>query len=131
MSVLMGILRNCSGVHKNLGGLMWLFTNTGFVSAVQINGELVVRARDSESLEPLAELAKKNIRHSPESDYPYRVITDHETFSKWVKHMAQNIDYPNFKSEVAQVRGYEFANALTSVWSVMHEVEDDQARTSV
>lgn len=107
---------------------MWLFTNTGFVSAVKHGNDLVVRSRDKESLEPIAGLAKKEITSSPNSDYPYRVITDSETFARWAQHMALNIDYPNFKSEVAQVRGHDYAHALTRVWSVMHEVEDNEAR---
>lgn len=109
---------------------MWLFTNTGFVSAVKIDGDLVVRARDRESLEPIAEIAKSEVIHTPKSDYPYRVITTHEIFAKWTQHMARNIDYSNFKSEVAQVRGREYAYALSRVWSEMHEVEDDGARIS-
>lgn len=109
---------------------MWLFTNTGFVSAVQIDKALVVRARDRESLEPIAQLSKKGIQHTPKSDYPYRVTTDHQTFAKWTQHMALHVDYPNFKSEVAQVRGHEYAHALTKVWSDMHQVEDEQARST-
>jgi hypothetical protein len=38
------------------------------------------------------------------------------------------VDYKNFKSEVADTRGYGFAKPLNKVWSVMHEVEDAQAR---
>ncbi len=109
---------------------MWLFTNTGFVSAVKQGSDLVVRARDAESLEPIAKSINSEIIHTPEADYPYRVITDSETFAKWAQHMAKNIDYPNFKSEVAQVRGHDFAHALSRVWSVMHEVEDENARKS-
>lgn len=107
---------------------MWLFTNSGFVSAVKIDKDLVVRSRDRESLEPIAEVAKSRIIHTPKSDYPYRVITSHEVFAKWTEHMARNINYPNFKSEVAQIRGREFAYTLSKVWSEMHEVEDQNAR---
>ena len=107
---------------------MWLFTNTGFVSAVSNGKDLMVRARDRESLEPIAESAKVEIIPTPQNDYPYRVIVSHEFFAKWVAHMAKNINYKNFKSEVAATRGYEFAHPLMQVWSVMHEVEDDKAR---
>jgi hypothetical protein len=89
---------------------MWVFTNTGFVSAVSNGKELMVRSRDRESLEPLAESAKTEIISTPSNDYPYRTIVSHETFSRWVSHMATNISYTNFKSEV-------------------HEVEDKEART--
>jgi len=109
---------------------MWLFTNTGFVSAVSNGKDLMVRARDRESLEALAEAAKTEIISTPLSDYPYRVIVAHELFSKWVAHMAAGITYRNFKSEVAATRGYDFAHPLMKVWSVMHEIEDSRARNS-
>jgi hypothetical protein len=107
---------------------MWLFTNTGFVSVVSNGKDLMVRARDKESLEPIAESAKTEIISTPHNDYPYRVIVNHEFFAKWVAHMARNISYENFKSEVAATRGYEFAHPLMKVWSAMHEVEDSDAR---
>jgi hypothetical protein len=107
---------------------MWLFTNTGFVSAVSNGKDLMVRARDKESLVPIAESAKTEIISTPQNDYPYRVILTHEFFAKWVGYMASNITYKNFKSEVATTRGYEFAHPLIKVWSAMHEVEDLGAR---
>ena len=107
--------------------IMWLFTNTGLVSTVSNGTDLMVRARDKESLEPLAELAKTEIISTPQNDYPYRVIVTHELFSKWAAHMAAGITYKNFKSEVAATRGYDFAHPLMKVWSAMHEVEDVRA----
>jgi hypothetical protein len=107
---------------------MWLFTNTGFVSAVSNGKDLMVRARDKESLMPIAESAKTEIISSPQNDYPYRVIVTHDFFAKWVAHMASDITYKNFKSEVAATRGHEFAHPLMKVWSGMHEVEDTSAR---
>jgi muramidase (phage lysozyme) len=108
--------------------IMWLFTNTGFVSAVSNGQDLMVRARDKESLEPLAEAAKTEIMSTPKNDYPYRVIVTHEIFSKWAAHMASGITYKNFKSEVSATRGYDFAHPLMKVWSAMHQVEDAGAR---
>ena len=109
---------------------MWLFTNTGFVSAVSNGQDLMVRSRDRESLEPLAEAANTEILSTPQNDYPYRVIVTHEIFSRWAAHMAAGISYKNFKSEVASTRGYDFAHPLMKVWSAMHEVEDSGARDS-
>ena len=109
---------------------MWLFTNTGFVSAVSNGKDLMVRARDRQSLEPIAESAKVEIIPTPQNDYPYRVIVSHDFFAKWVSHMATDITYKNFKSEVTSTRGYEFAHPLMQVWSVMHEVEDAGGRIS-
>jgi hypothetical protein len=67
---------------------MWLFTNTGFVSAVSNGKSLMVRARDGESREPIAESAKTEILATPQNDYPYRVIVTHEFFARWVSYVA-------------------------------------------
>ena len=107
---------------------MWLFTNTGFVSAVSNGKDLMVRARDRESLEPIADSAQTELISTPQNDYPYRVVVSHEFFAIWVAHMARGITYKNFKSEVATTRGYEFAHPLMKVWSAMQDVEDEQAR---
>ena len=107
---------------------MWLFTDTGFVSAVSAGSELMVRSRDRESLEPLAAVAKVEIKKTPKNDYPYRVFVKQEVFAEWVAMMVRNIQYGNFKSEVAVTRGYEFALPLTEIWSAMHKVEDKYSR---
>jgi hypothetical protein len=107
---------------------MWLFTTTGFVSAVKQGPELVIRARDAKSLEPIAEFGKLKIKQTPDNDYPYRITTDNDTFASWTHYMCQTIDYSNFKSEAALFRGDNFAKALSKVWSDMHDVEDEEAR---
>lgn len=38
------------------------------------------------------------------------------------------VDYTNFKNRVHESRGHDFADALLSVWSAMHQVEDEEAR---
>jgi len=40
---------------------MWQFSGTGFVSAVSNGKDLMVRARDRESLEPIAESTKTEV----------------------------------------------------------------------
>jgi hypothetical protein len=107
---------------------MWIFTTTGFVSAVYKDGALQVRARDRRSLQPLVKQTGTEIVATPLADYPYRIAITNEQFSTWVSTQAISIDYKNFKSEVADTLGYGFAKPLNQVWSVMHEVEDDQAR---
>ncbi len=107
---------------------MWLFTNKGFVSAVSNGEDLMVRSRDKESLMPLVEITKQEIKHTPQNDYPYRLVISHAIFATWVAHMANGINYKNFKSEVAATRGCDFAHPLMKVWSAMIEAEDELAR---
>ena len=110
---------------------MWMFTTTGFISAVYKDGALQVRARDRKSLEPLAKQTGAEIIATPLADYPYRIAITTEQFSNWLSQQALAIDYKNFKSEIADTRGYGFAKPLNKVWSVMHEVEDSKARVRI
>lgn len=109
---------------------MWLFTETGFVSAVQHRDNpdlLVVRGRDRISLEPLAGSAQTDITTNATSDYPYRTIVSKDLFNTWVSQQIDFLDYPNFKNQVAATRGKKFAHTLGSVWSTMLNAEDEEA----
>jgi hypothetical protein len=107
---------------------MWVFTTSGFVSAVYKDGAIQVRARDRRSLTPLAKQTGAEIIATPLADYPYRIAITNEQFASWVSKQAMAVDYKNFKSEVADTLGYDFAKPLNQVWSAMHDVEDKKAR---
>lgn len=109
---------------------MWIFTTTGFISAVRNpeNNTMIVRSRDKASLEPISAKFGVQIKKTPLGDYPYRVEIRQEDFAEWVRDQASSIDYRNFKSEVAIHRGSTFSRALGKVWSTMHDVEDSSAR---
>ena len=107
---------------------MWVFTTSGFVSAVYKDGALQVRARERKSLEALSKETAATIIATPLADYPYRIAITTEQFSKWLSQQVMSVDYKNFKSEVADTRGYGFAKSLNKVWSAMHAVEDEKAR---
>jgi len=62
------------------------------------------------------------------ADYPYRLSLDHNQFKLWISEKASAVNYRNFKSEVALVRGDSFTKPLVKVWSVMHEAEESLAR---
>jgi hypothetical protein len=107
---------------------MWVFTTSGFVSAVYKDGALQLRARDRKSLSALAQETGAEITATPLADYPYRIAITTEQFANWAERQAKSVNYKNFKSEVADTRGYGFAKALNKVWSAMHDVEDEKAR---
>ena len=110
---------------------MWLFTETGFVSAVRHyseSGIVVVRSRDKDSLQELAARADVKVANSPYNDYPYRIHVSDEVFQSWLKDACQKMDYSNFKDRVYETRGEKFAHTLMGVWEIMHDVEDDAAR---
>lgn len=110
---------------------MWIFTETGFVSAVkkpQDNGLVSVRARDKVSLQPLEELTDQPIINTPDGDYPYRIFVEHELFAAWVTKSALDLDYANFKGRMAQLRDYKYLGALHEVWAAMSHTEDAASR---
>ena len=110
---------------------MWIFTETGFVSVVRHFSDeekLVVRARDHKSLEGLANSFGLEIVSTPSNDYPYRVFVADSVFASWLSEQTMAVDYTNFKNRVHDSRGHDFAGALMSVWTAMHDVEDSEAR---
>lgn len=113
---------------------MWIFTETGFVSAVrkpEYPDVITVRARDRQSLEALAAKANVEIKRSPNGDYPYRVFVGDGPFIEWFLDRGAELQYDNFKNRIYETRGSRFASALGNVWSAMLAVEDEEARTPV
>ena len=111
---------------------MWIFTDTGFISAVrkpEHPGVVTVRSRDRKSLEALAAKAQVEIKRSPNGDYPYRVFVGDGPLIEWFLDRGSELNYSNFKNRVVQTRGKKFASALNQVWSAMLSVEDDEARS--
>jgi hypothetical protein len=101
---------------------MWVFTETGFVSAVRKTDRpdvYTVRSRDRKSLEPLANFASVEIVETPYGDYPLRVFVKPEVFTEWLATQSSSIEYSNFKSRVSRTRGDEYVDALHDVWSAM------------
>jgi hypothetical protein len=90
--------------------------------------KLVVRARDGKSLESLANSVGLDIISTPSNDYPYRVLVADSEFATWLSKQTMAVDYTNFKDRVHDTRGHDFAGALMSVWSAMHQVTDTDAR---
>ncbi len=106
---------------------MWIFTDTGFVSAVAHydNPDMIVaRARDWESLKGVASIADTPVMSTPHNDYPYRVHVSRAVFQRWLNTSVAEMEYTNFKDRVHETRGDRFYYALSSVWNTMHEVEE-------
>jgi len=64
---------------------MWIFTDTGFISAVRKPEHpdlITVRARDRKSLKSLAAKANVEIKRSPFGDYPCRVFVSEQSFNE-------------------------------------------------
>jgi len=112
---------------------MWVFTDTGFVSAVLDKNDsdfLVVRSRDRKSIDDLAHHVGVDVVVGAGTDYPYRVFVRHADFTEWVAQKAMDIDYTNYKSLMVESRprDLEFLEALHDVWAAMLATEDTKGR---
>lgn len=106
---------------------MWVFTETGFVSAVvdwSDPATIVVRARDRVSLHPIASATDAPVEPTPEHDYPFRVRVSRPQFAAWLAESVEAMDYHNFKNRVDETRGERFHDALSRVWGVMFDVQE-------
>lgn len=122
---------------------MWIFTKYGFFSAVcarQGDGShgqpvdkdrIMVRARVRRHLEALQDrfadlLGDSEIKESAETDYAFRIFLPKAAWSQVVAELTNELDYDNFKSEVARQQGNDgaaYEHSLHDVWSVMHRLQ--------
>ena len=109
---------------------MWLFTRLGFFSIVEKpedRGEdrLTVRARVR------ADLAALRGRYLPElgpvsdrgGDYRYHAKAPRRAVARALAAAAADIDYANFKNEVARAQGPVRHDLYARVWDVMYELQ--------
>lgn len=83
---------------------MWIASKIGFFSIVTKDGHLHVRARlrrDLENLLALPGFPQASIESWPHADYRWRIRLDLGAAGVVLGALAETVDYPNFKSEVA------------------------------
>jgi len=107
---------------------MWLFSETGFVSAVvdpTDKNKIVVRAREKESLKPLMAMTGVKMTYPKRAtDYPHRVVVTRQQYADWVLSLVEQMQYTNYKTQVSKTRGHDFAHPLHQVWSTMLQLEE-------
>jgi hypothetical protein len=109
---------------------MWIYTPTGFISAVAKRSNptnLTVRARDRRSLDGLVELSGATATIGEGTDYPYRVVVTRELFKHWMSTQIDDLSYSNFKTEAERVSGYEYASVLGMIWHDSLTLEDQES----
>jgi len=109
---------------------MWLFTNIGFFSVVQKpnTNYLTVRARVKGDLDALRN------KYLPElsatqgnggTDYPWRATVNHADFADALGKIVLDLNYGNFKSEVAAQQGTARASRYSRVWQVLYDMPEE------
>jgi hypothetical protein len=125
---------------------MWIFTKHGFFSAVcarKGNGKhgqpvdpdrIMVRGRLRSHLKALKEhfpdqLGECNIQETSGTDYAFRLFVPKTAWVQVLAGLAEETDYDNFKSKVANHQGEAGAaydHSLHDVWSVMHKLQETE-----
>ena len=100
---------------------MWLYTKLGFYSAVVKRGDNRVSVR-SYVKQDLVNLIQHfglhtEIWHTPDADYNYRIKLEREEFAHVMAELVLQLDYSNFKAEVATSADYSRLVAY-------HEIHD-------
>ncbi len=102
---------------------MWLFTAQGFYSVVAHRDDpetLIVRARTAGDIEALREQVPGiEPFEDAGADYRHRAYVSRAEWLAAVAQLTADIDYDNFKSEVAREQGYERARLYGHVWGEM------------
>ncbi|MGF6808439.1 hypothetical protein OKW30_003565 [Paraburkholderia sp. Clong3] len=116
---------------------MWLMTPIGFFSIVQKAGDigadtLTVRARARGDLEALRDKYVHELGEIVEgagTDYPFRAVAPRTSLSAALAAIVADLDYGNFKSEVARRQGAARAHTYHDVWQVLRGVEQKTQRS--
>jgi hypothetical protein len=102
---------------------MWLLTPRGFYSVVANTDDpetVLVRARAREDLEALHDLIDGlDIIETRDRDYRWRALVTRRAWSTALALLAAEIDYPNFKDEVARRQGRKRADVYHAVWATL------------
>lgn len=114
---------------------MWLVTPIGFFSIVQKpgdkkNGTLTVRSRVRSDLAALKQHYLPGlgpIQESHDTDYRFRAVAPRGEVSAAISRQVDDLDYSNFKSEVAKKQGHKRASLYHQVWDVLHHLQTDPA----
>jgi hypothetical protein len=112
---------------------MWLITPIGFFSVVQkhddeASGTLTVRARVRSDLEALQEKYLPSlgpIQENVETDYSYLATAPRAEVSAAMAGMIADVDYSNFKHEVAKRQGQKRSLLYHEVWDVLYRLQTD------
>lgn len=115
--------------------MVWLITPLGFFSVVRKPADikaksLTVRARvraDLETLRSSCLPALGPIRESDTNDYRFRATVSQAAFAQAMACLVQELDYPNFKDEVARRQGHARADLYHEVWATLHRLQEPES----
>lgn len=109
---------------------MWLLTNFGFFSVVKkdASDDLTIRSRTRSDLDRLRNHYLPSLspsRAHEGTDYPWRATASASALGEAMSAIARDIDYANFKDEVALSLGKDRAKRYGKIWSALYDMPDD------
>ena len=118
---------------------MWLITPVGFFSIVQKPSDLAaetltVRARVRGDLDALRDQflpGLGSIEESKTNDYRFRAVAPRSEVAAAMASLINQLDYQNFKGQVAKVQGPARANLYHHVWDVLYRLQADSKKYHV
>jgi len=108
---------------------MWVFTKHGLVSIVECRpknkptNNLLIRARERETLEKLLPVYADYIKETLQSDYQFRVVIGKTIAGKLMGDWVSGIDYPNFKGAIIDDAYHDI---LLTIWSQFRKFVDSK-----
>lgn len=110
---------------------MWIVSRIGFFSVVQkpsdrAQSTLTVRARVAGDLDTLRAQYLPELgptEATPNNDYAFRATAPQDKVAEAVKALVADIDYSNFKIEVAKVQGADRSHKYHDVWSALYRLQ--------
>lgn len=106
---------------------MWIFTPDSFLSIVDKGDPsgktLLVRARKSGDIERVFPAAQ--VAEGGGTDYAFRARIDREEVAQRMADAIRQINFPNFKNEVAEHDRHE---AYFDVWRAMHRFQTEAGK---
>jgi 8-oxo-dGTP pyrophosphatase MutT (NUDIX family) len=111
---------------------MWLFTRFGFFSVVRKTDAdtLTIRSRTRGDLDRLRNHYLPSLSPSQQhqgTDYPWRGTAEPAALEQAMALIVRDIQYPNFKDEVAASLGKDRAKRYGKVWSALYDMQEDLA----
>jgi hypothetical protein len=112
---------------------MWLITSVGFFSVVQKASDLAgdtltVRARVRGDLDALREQylpSLSDVQESKTNDYRFRAVAPRADVAAAMADMVNQLQYSNFKNQVAKKQGSARSNLYHDVWDVLYRLQTE------
>lgn len=92
---------------------------------------MMIRARTKTDIDNMCKLYSKlfvrktDVVEIPYTDYAYRIIVEKKEWLDIAEHLANDIDYSNFKNEMHKRNDARLNRALSNVWASMYALQEE------